>query len=83
MIEALGLPTRPTKKSDTRARHFKGDSVEVDAIEPAMLRKICVHVITQHIDPRALRATTAIEAAEAETLDRIAWDLDDAIGDQR
>ena len=31
-IEEMGLPTRPTKASDTRARRFHGESVEVDAI---------------------------------------------------
>src|SRR5215472_2490733 len=33
-ITALNLPTRPTKKTDSRSKAFKGESVEVDAIEP-------------------------------------------------
>ncbi|MCI0442267.1 hypothetical protein L0152_03490, partial [bacterium] len=33
-IQELNLQTRPTKKSDSRARNFVGESVEVDAIAP-------------------------------------------------
>lgn len=70
-IQAMGLPTRPTKKTDSRSKGFKGESVEVDAIEPATLRKMAEESITQHIDTRALEATEKIEAAEAETLGAI------------
>ena len=38
-IESMALPTRPTKKSDSPSRNFEGESVEVDAIEPAVLRQ--------------------------------------------
>lgn len=31
-IAALGLPTRPTKRSDSRAKTFSGESVELDAV---------------------------------------------------
>ena len=34
------LPTRPTKKTDSRSKNFKGESVEVDAIEPERLREL-------------------------------------------
>jgi hypothetical protein len=37
-IEGWGLPTRPTKSTDTRARGFGSISVELDAIEPNQLR---------------------------------------------
>jgi len=70
-IRALSLPTRPTKKTDSRSKGFDGESVEVDAIEPAALRKMVEASITGHIDNRALEATERIEAAEAETLDAI------------
>jgi len=39
-IQELALPTRPTKKSDTRAWTFGDESVELDAIEPDVLRQI-------------------------------------------
>ena len=49
-IDQFGLPTRPTKQSDSRARGFDGGSVEVDAIPPTVLRQIIEDAITQHID---------------------------------
>jgi hypothetical protein len=33
-ITAWNLPTRPTKQSDSRAKGFAAESVELDAIEP-------------------------------------------------
>lgn len=39
-IKSMHLPTRPTKRRDTRAANFKGESVEVDAIPPAALRDL-------------------------------------------
>jgi hypothetical protein len=67
-IGAWNLPTRPTKQSDSRARNFKGDSVEVDAIEPGMLLKLVEDCITQHIDTEVYRRTLLIEERERETL---------------
>jgi hypothetical protein len=67
-IGAWNLPTRPTKQSDSRARNFKGDSVEVDAIEPGMLLKLVEDCITQHIDMEVYRRTLLIEERERETL---------------
>src|SRR5690606_5014507 len=49
-IVEYGLPTRPTKKTDSRAKTFEGESVEVDAIPPRELRRIVRESITQHID---------------------------------
>jgi hypothetical protein len=45
-----------------------GESVEVDAIPPAVLRALVKHCIEKHIDRRALAKTRKIEAAERETL---------------
>jgi len=67
-IEAWNLPTRPTKKSDSRSKSFKGESVEVDAIPPTTLRGIVENCILQHIDVDALAAMDAVETAERETL---------------
>jgi hypothetical protein len=67
-IAQLKLPARPTKKSDSRSKSFKGDSVEVDAIDPATLREMCERYITQHIDADELQRTQDVEAAERETL---------------
>jgi hypothetical protein len=45
-IAAMRLPTRPTKRSDTRAKRWfaagKGNSVDLDAIPPNDLRALVV-----------------------------------------
>lgn len=61
-IEAFQLPTRPTKKTDTRSAGFIGESVEVDAIPPADLRAIVRGRIERHIDLRPIRANAAHRA---------------------
>ena len=68
-ITALNLPTRPTKKTDSRSKAFKGESVEVDAIEPNLLREMAREVIQQHIDPKALAQTRIVEESERSALD--------------
>lgn len=67
-ISQLQLPTRPTKRSDSRSAKFEGASVELDAIHPDTLRKMCSDCITQHIDEKALERTKAVEKAERDTL---------------
>lgn len=71
-IVSLGLQTRPTKKTDTRAKGFKGESVEVDAIHPHTLRDMAERCITQHINDDLMANTLNIEAQERETLRQIA-----------
>ncbi len=70
-IEEWKLPTRPTKRTDTRARNFAGESVEVDAIPPADLRDLCRVCIEQHIDQHTLERTQLVEQAERDTLQTI------------
>lgn len=65
-IEELDLPTRPTKKKDTRAKNFAGGSVEVDAIPAPRLRQIVEDAITQHVDRDHLRMTQIYEQSERE-----------------
>jgi hypothetical protein len=71
-IGHLGLPTRPTKRSDSRAAAFRGESVEVDAIRAPVLRQIVEDAITQHVDQDALRVTREAERSEREILRRLA-----------
>ncbi len=65
-IELWQLPTRPTKRSDTRAKHFDGPSVEVDAIPPTRLRSLVEQAILKHIDRDALSRTLVAEQSERE-----------------
>jgi hypothetical protein len=71
------LETRPTKKSDTRARHFEGESVEVDALPSPVLRDLVRESIEWWIDPLALRLTQIAENSEREVLQRIAGRWED------
>jgi hypothetical protein len=66
------LPTRPTKQSDSRAKGFDGDSVEVDALPSPVLRALVRDAIEAWIDPEALRLTRIAEESEREVLTRIA-----------
>jgi hypothetical protein len=74
-IKEWDLPSRPTKTTDTRAKGFDGDSVELDAIPAWRLRQLVLNCISMHIDPVALEATRRIEAAERKSLHdlRQAW----------
>lgn len=67
-IAAWQLPTRPTKRTDSRANGFAGESVELDAIPPAQLRALVRGAIERHIDQEALERTRAVEALERSTL---------------
>lgn len=67
-IEEFKLQTRPTKRTDSRARNFTGESVEVDAIPPASLREMVSDCITQHVDESAYQVLLQAERSEREVL---------------
>ena len=69
-IENMNLPTRPTKKSDSRSKNFSGGniSVELDAIRPDVLKSIIRDAIEGHIDPVQLEWTKRMEEFERQTL---------------
>ena len=67
-LEDLKLPTRPTKRSDSRSKGFKGESVEVDAIDPEELCQICDDCIRRHIDLDSYYRMLEVEEAERDTL---------------
>ena len=71
-ISSMNLLTRPTKKSDSRAKGFEGESVEVDAIHPDTLRSLVRTCITQHIDHQALKVMREAEKSERTVLDLLA-----------
>ena len=71
-IDEWELPTRPTKKTDTRARNFEGESVEVDAIPPALLRDLAWDCIARHVDQRSLDLQGVAEQSERALLYEIA-----------
>jgi hypothetical protein len=67
-IQEWQLPTRPTKQTDSRARNFSGDSVEVDAIPASQLRTLVEDAILAHVDHDALELTLRVEREEREVL---------------
>lgn len=72
------LPTRPTKRSDTRVRAFEkrfgkgAPSCEVDAIHPDVLRRLLVDAIEQHLPAGALEKIQQEEEEARRTLHEIA-----------
>jgi hypothetical protein len=70
-IEDFNLPTRPTKRSDTRAKGWHGGSVELDAIPPDDLRDLVRGCIEQHVDHDQLELLQTVEAEERQVLQRL------------
>jgi hypothetical protein len=76
-IEQLGLPTRPTKVRTTHGLGLhEGDSVEVDAIPPAVLLDLVRGSIERHVDRSRVAVLEAAEASERELLDGLPAMLD-------
>jgi hypothetical protein len=70
-IDAWNLPTRPTKKSDTRSKTFGDISVELDAIEPNRLRAIVQEAIERHLPADQFEILKAAEESEREVITRL------------
>ena len=64
------LPSRPTKSSDTRSKNFGDISVELDAIEPRLLRDLVKEAIERHLPPAEFEVLKAAEQSERELLTR-------------
>jgi hypothetical protein len=67
-IRKMRLPTRPTKKTDSRSKNFTGESVEVDAIPAATLRTLVRNRIARHLDAEEVGRLEVVEAQERATL---------------
>ena len=67
-IEAWNLPTRPTKASDSRAKNFKGDPVEIEAIPPTNLRQLCREAIESHLPEGWLDKIRVAEESEQQLI---------------
>jgi hypothetical protein len=70
-ISYLDLPTRPTKKSDTRSKGFGDISVELDAIDPNVLREIVREAIERHLPADQFEILKAAEQSEREIISRL------------
>lgn len=67
-IRMLGLPTRPTKATDTRAKGFGEISVELDAIAPVDLRQMVQDVIERHLPAEQFQVLKVAEESERQLL---------------
>jgi hypothetical protein len=79
-IREWNLPTRPTKRTDTRSRGFGPVSVELDAIPAPTLRDLVEDAIRTHVDEHELQVLLTAEAEERRLLGKIArkdWDVED------
>jgi hypothetical protein len=63
-IDEWGLPSRPTKQSDSRAKKFGPVSVELDAIDPNKLRELVEEVVVRHLPPDQYEVLIAAEKSE-------------------
>lgn len=72
-ITEFGLLTRPTKKTDSRAKNFEGESVEVDAIPPKSLRQMLRARVEGLVDRRALDILNVAEESEKTILKHLAY----------
>lgn len=70
-IDTHKLLTRPTKTTDSRARNFVGESVEVDALPSPVLRSLVRDAVESHLDPHKLAITRAVEQSERDVLRNI------------
>jgi hypothetical protein len=66
-IAEYDLPTRPTKSSDTRSKNFGNVSVELDAINPDVLRAMVLNAIELHLPEHEYNILKVAEAVGAQT----------------
>lgn len=62
------LPSRPTKRTDSRSKNFVGDSVELDSIPPAKLRDLVRESIFSVVNQDELVRVLNIEEAEQQSI---------------
>ena len=79
-IAMWDLPSRPTKKSDSRAKNWDGDSTELDAIEPDRLRALVEECITSIIDPDEWSRMRRIERFEKDSVPSLLEQLENKTG---
>ena len=71
-VAHLGLPKRPPKPSDSRAKGFKGPCYEVEALAPPRLRALVAEAIEARVDPHQLHVVRVAEESERQALTLLA-----------
>ena len=67
-VQEWNLPTRPTKRSDSRSKRFGAVSVELDAVEPETLRGLVRQCIEDHLPADELNILKVAEESERRLL---------------
>lgn len=64
-IEKYNLPTRPTKKTDSRSSKFEGESVELDSMDMRIIKQRVHDCIMENVPEELMQ-----EALESERIDK-------------
>jgi hypothetical protein len=72
------LPTRPTKLTDSRAKGFSEISVELDAIEPNLLRSLVEIAIQRHLPLDQFKILQVAEESDRSLLRQLIGSREDA-----
>ena len=79
-VAEWGLPTRPTKRADSRSRSFGDISVELDAIAPDELRRLVEDAINRHLRQDQLNVLKIAENTERELIATLVHSMGGARG---
>lgn len=63
-IEIYNLPTRPTKKTDSRSANFEGESVELDSMDMRTIKQRVHDCIMENVSDELMRSALEKEQAE-------------------
>ena len=72
-VAHLGLPERPPKGSDPRAKGFKGGCVEVEALPAPVIRSLVAEAIEGLVDRHELAVVKAAEESERDALEAFSY----------
>lgn len=67
-VEHMGLPVRPPKSGDPRARGFVGGCIEVEALAPDVLRRMVGDAIEANVDAHEIEVLRVAEESERSAL---------------
>jgi hypothetical protein len=67
-IEKYNLPTRPTKKTDSRSANFEGESVELDSMDMRIIKQRVLDCIMENVPGELMEEALANERADKERI---------------
>ena len=67
-IEKYNLPTRPTKKTDSRSANFEGESVELDSMDMRIIKQRVYDCIMENVPDELMQEALDKEIADKERI---------------